>query len=230
MALGHGKSLFRLWASNFQSNFYARMSGLANNLIKNGYLKSDPIINAFFKISRLEFVPAGMELQADIDIPLPIGYGQTISQPRTVAFMMELLDPGVGQKILDIGAGSGWTTALLSEITGEGGKVMALERIKELLERGKINVDKYGFVEKGIAEFYLADGSRGFPKEAPYDRILVSAASQDIPESLKEQLKIGGKMVIPVKNSIIYLERKGEQDYYKKEYPGFSFVPLITKE
>jgi len=199
-------------------------------LIKNGYLKSDQVINAFFKISRLEFVPMGMETQADIDIPLPIGYGQTISQPRTVAFMMELLQPEAGQKILDVGAGSGWTTAILSEIAGEKGKVIALERIKELLEQGKENVDKYGFVKKGTAEFYLTDGGRGFLKEAPYDRILVSAASQNIPEPLKEQLKIGGKMVLPVKNSIVYIERKGEQDYYEEEHPGFMFVPLITKE
>jgi protein-L-isoaspartate(D-aspartate) O-methyltransferase len=203
---------------------------MINDLIRNGYLKSDHIINAFSKISRVEFVPEEIESQADVNIALPIGYGQTISQPMTVAFMLELLDPQAGQNILDVGSGSGWTAAMLSEIAGISGKVIAIERIEELSERGKENVDKYGYVKKGIAEFYSADGSRGFAEKAPYDRILVSASAQSVPQPLKDQLKIGGKMVIPVGNSIIYLEKKSEKDFLQKEFPGFSFVPLITKE
>ncbi len=206
------------------------MNKLISDLITNGYLKSDPIINAFSKIDRIEFVPDGMESQAEVDVALPIGYGQTISQPLTVAFMLELLDPRSGQTILDVGAGSGWTTALLAEIAGKAGKVIAVERINELLEWGKKNVDKYGYVGKGMAKFYLADGSQGFPQEAPFDRILVSASSPDIPQSLKDQLKIGGKMVLPVKSSIFYLEKKNEQEFLQEEFPGFSFVPLINEK
>lgn len=204
------------------------MQKLIRDLIESGYLKSDLIISAFEKIDRIDFVPEELKSQAYENVALPIGFDQTISQPLTVAFMLELLDPKSGQMILDIGSGSGWTVALLAEITGEKGKVIAAERIKELLEFGKNNVEKYSFIKKGVAKFYLADGSVGFMEEAPFDRILVSASSQSIPEALKSQLRVGGKMVIPVRNSIIYLERKSENDYYEKEYPGFSFVPLIT--
>jgi protein-L-isoaspartate(D-aspartate) O-methyltransferase len=161
---------------------------------------------------------------------LPIGYGQTISQPLTVAIMLELLDPKKGQKILDVGSGSGWTTALLSYVVGEEGKVVALEIKKELVEFGKENADKYKFVEKGIAEFYEADGNKGFPKEAPYDRIIVSASAECVPNALKEQLKVGGKMVIPVQNSLWYMEKKSDNDFYKEEFRGFVFVPLLTKD
>lgn len=169
------------------------MNKLINNLIKDGYLKSDLIIDAFSKISRIEFVPRELESQANVDIALPIGYGQTISQPLTVAFMLELLDPQRGQKILDIGSGSGWTAALLSEIVGETGKVIAIERIKELVEFGKKNIEKFSYIKKGIAEVHYSDGSCGYPKESPYDRILVSASSPKVPEPLKDQLKMGEK-------------------------------------
>lgn len=205
------------------------MSHLVNDLIKDGYLKTDLIIDAFSEMNRIEFVPPHLESQAEANIPLPIGCGQTISQPLTVAIMLELLDARRGQNILDIGSGSGWTTALLSYIAGEKGKVTAIERIPELCEFGKKNIDKFDFIKKGIAEIHCADGNKGFPRHAPYDRILVSAAAQDVPQPLKDQLKIGGKMVIPVHNDIWYLEKKGENDFYKEEFPGFSFVPLIEK-
>src|SRR5665647_107594 len=143
------------------------MSRLVNNLIRNGYLKTDAIIDAFSDVHRIEFIPDDLASQAEADIALPIGYGQTISQPLTVAFMLELLNPQAGQKILDVGSGSGWTTALLAFVVGEKGKVVALERIKELVEFGKKNVQKFSFYEKGIVEFYEADGTKGFPQEAP---------------------------------------------------------------
>lgn len=206
------------------------MSRLVNELMRQGYLKTDLIIEAFSKISRIEFVPHELEKEADANIALPIGYGQTVSQPLTVAFMMELLDPGRGQNILDIGSGSGWTTALLCYIAGSEGHVTAIERKKELKEMGENNVKKYGYIksgEGGIAEFYEADGTKGFDKNAPYDRILVSASATCVHNPLKEQLKIGGKMVIPVGDSIWYLEKKAENEFYKEEYPGFAFVPLI---
>lgn len=204
------------------------MSKLVNDLIRNGYLKTDLIIDAFSEISRIEFVPKELESEAEADVALPIGYGQTVSQPLTVAFMFELLDPQRGQTILDVGSGSGWTTALLSYIVGEKGKVIAVERVKELVAVGKQNTDKFGYVEKGIAEFHHANGSQGFARFAPYDRILVSASAEEVPGALKEQLKVGGKMIIPIRNSLWYLEKKGEKDFYKEEFPGFAFVPLIV--
>lgn len=206
------------------------MSKLVNDLIKTGYLKTDIIIDAFSEISRIEFLPQELENQAEANIALPIGYGQTISQPLTVAIMLELLDPQRGQKILDVGSGSGWTTALLSYIVGKTGKIVALEVREELKKIGEQNVNKFGYVTKKIADFYVADGSKGFSKEAPYDRILVSAATECVPNALKEQLKIGGKIVIPIWNSLWYMEKKGDNDFYKEEYPGFNFVPLIETD
>ena len=205
------------------------MNRLTNKLMKDGYLRTDNIIEAFANVSRIEFVPSDIELQADIDMPLSIGYGQTISQPTTVAIMLELLDPRSGQKILDIGSGSGWTTALLSYIVGKEGKVIALETVKELCDWGRKNADKMGFVKEGIAEFYNIDGSKGNEARAPYDRILVSATANEVPQELRDQLKIGGKLVIPIKNCLHYIERKGEDNYYEEEYPGFTFVPLVKK-
>ncbi len=206
------------------------MSKLVNDLIRNGYLKTDALIGAFEHINRIEFVPKELELEAQMDVALPIGYGQTISQPLVVAMMLELLDLHEGQKILDIGSGSGWTTALLAYVVGPKGKIIALETIPALSEFGKKNVDKYDFVKNGTAEFYNLDGSQGFAEQAPYDRILVSAAVNDgIPQALKDQLKIGGKMIIPVRSSIVYLEKKSEEEFYKEEFFGFTFVPFVMK-
>lgn len=205
------------------------MSKLVNDLINDGYLKTPLIIDAFSEMHRIEFVQSEFEEMADANIPLPIGHGQTISQPMTVALMMELLDPQNGNNILDVGSGSGWTTAILSFIVGSKGKVTAIERIPELCELGQKNVDKFKYVKDGIAEFHQGDGSKGYEHNAPYDRILVSAVTDDIPKALKDQLKIGGKIVIPIRNDIWYLKKNGENDFYKEEYPGFSFVPLIEE-
>ncbi|HLN18868.1 MAG TPA: protein-L-isoaspartate O-methyltransferase [Patescibacteria group bacterium] len=206
------------------------MSKLVFQLIKNGYLRSDLIIDAFWEISREEFLPEELAREAEANIALPIGHGQTISQPLTVALMLELLDPRRGHNILDIGSGSGWTTALLSYIVGKNGRVTAIEREGELKKIGERNVAKYGYLKDkkhGIAEFHVADGTKGFSKNAPYDRILVSASAESVPKALKEQLKVGGKMIIPLRHSIWYLEKKSENDFSKEEYPGFDFVPLI---
>lgn len=205
------------------------MNRLANNLIQKGVLKSDNIIRAFSEVNRAEFVPSDMVSEAEADIPLPIGYGQTISQPTTVAIMLELLDPKKGQNILDVGSGSGWTTALLACISGEKGKVTALERILELCQIGKDNLEKFDFLKKYSIDFQCINAVDGFSKNAPYDRILVSAEVEEIPQALKKQLKIGGKMVIPVHNSICYVEKRSEDDFYVEEFPGFIFVPFIVK-
>src|SRR6056297_1533626 len=120
-----------------------------DNLIKKGWLKTDRIINAFKNIKRKDFVKPDLKEISNYNQALPIGYNQTISQPLVVAFMLEKLDPKPGQKILDIGSGSGWTTALLAEIVGKEGKVIAIEIIEELMKFGKKNVRKYNFIEKG---------------------------------------------------------------------------------
>ena len=205
------------------------MSTLVSRLIQNGYLKSDAIIDAFSKINRIEFVGDELSGEAERDIALPIGHGQTISQPMTVAFMLELLDPKPGQNILDVGSGSGWTTALLGQIVGEKGRVIGLEIIDELIDKGKENAEKFGFISRKITEFKKGDGYQGMPELAPYDRILVSASCGECPSELKKQLKVGGKMVIPINQSLVYLEKKSEDEFMREEFPGFYFVPLVKK-
>ncbi|MEK7549292.1 MAG: protein-L-isoaspartate O-methyltransferase [Patescibacteria group bacterium] len=202
---------------------------LIDSLIKDGYLKTPEIIEAFKAIDRANFVPDELKGDAYINAPLPIGFGQTISQPLTVAFMFELLQPKKGEKILDVGVGSGWTAALLAFMVGEAGKIIGVERIPELKEMAEKNILQYGFVEKGIISVFLGDGSKGYKEEALYDKIIAAAAAkEDIPVEWKKQLKIGGKIVAPVENSIVVIDKTGKDEYNKKEYFGFSFVPLIT--
>jgi protein-L-isoaspartate(D-aspartate) O-methyltransferase len=203
------------------------MNKLINNLIRQGYLKTDSVIEAFSEINRVDFVSREMEAESESDVALPIGYGQTISQPATVAFMLEILSTEVGNNVLDIGSGSGWTTALLCHITGENGKVTAIERIPDLMKWGEKNVDKYSYLKKGIVQFHCSDGREGFSQNAPYDRILVSASCDSVPEILKRQLKVGGRMVLPIKNDLVFLEKKGENEFREEKHQGFAFVPLI---
>lgn len=203
---------------------------LIEELISEGWLKTPRIIEAFKKIKRIDFLPEDLKYLAQANEALPIGWGQTISQPLVVAFMLELLGPKEGEKILDIGSGSGWTTALLAEIVGEKGKVIGIEIVKELVAFGQENVKKYNFIERKIAQIFLGDGSKGFEKEAPFDKILCSASVQrEIPTAWKEQLKIGGKIVTPIGTSIFLIVKKSKEEFEKREYPGFVFVPLIEK-
>ena len=203
------------------------LENLINNLIKNGYLKTPEIINAFRKIDRVDFVSKELKSEAAVNAPLPIGYRQTISQPLTVAFMLELLEPKEGDKILDVGSGSGWQSSLLAYIVGKEGKVFAIERIPELSEFGRENSQKYNFEN---LEFIAGDGSRGYEKEALYDRIIVAASAfREIPAKLKKQLKIGGRLVVPVENSIWLVIKKAKDEYEGKEFPGFIFVPLVEE-
>ena len=231
---------------------------LIDSLIEEGWLKTPRIIEAFRKIKRVDFLPQEIKDLAELNEALSIGYGQTISQPLVVAFMLELLDPQPGNKILDIGSGTGWTTALLAQIVGQKGKVIAIDIIPELVEFGKQNVAKYNFlapyrtegsgagIEKGIVEFICADGSKGYKKEAPYDKILASASAETLPPVWKEEVKIGGRIVTPIGSSIWLFIKKSEGDeavvssspsllrgkssvFQETEYPGFVFVPLIEK-
>jgi protein-L-isoaspartate(D-aspartate) O-methyltransferase len=202
---------------------------LIDSLIEQRWLKTPRIIQAFRKIKRIGFLPEDMKDLAELNEALSIGYGQTISQPLVVAFMLELLDPQPGDKVLDIGAGSGWTSALLSEIVGDKGQVIAIEIIPELVEFGRKNIAKYNFIEKGIAEFVCADGSQGYEKEAPFDKILCSAEAKEVPRAWRDQLKTGGRIITPIGSSIWFFIKKSPEQFEEKEYPGFVFVPLINK-
>ena len=146
------------------------------------------------------------------------------------AFMLEQLDPKPGHKILDIGSGSGWTSALLAEIVGSKGKVIAIEIVSELKEFGEKNTSKYNFIKKGVVEFICADGSKGYAKKAKFDRILASASGRELPLAWKKQLKIGGRIVAPIGTSIWTFVKKSKNNFEEIEHPGFAFVPLITKD
>lgn len=209
---------------------------LIKNLIKKGILKTQLIIEAFKNIERINFVPENYKDFAYDDEPLPIGFNQTISQPLTVAFMLEILNPKPGQKILEIGAGSGWLTALLAYCVSKKNKfekhfpkIIAVERIQELKDLAEKNISKFNFIKKGIVELVLGDGSKGYEKEAPYDRIIASASANFIPVAWKNELKIGGKLVAPVLNSIEVYSKLEQDNFDVKIYKGFSFVPLIVE-
>ena len=200
---------------------------LVGELIESGYLKTQTLIQAFRSVDRSYFVPAKFKEEAYVNEPLPIGYGQTISQPLVVAFMLEQLSPKPGEKILDIGSGSGWQTALLAYIVGETGKVVAIERISELVKIAKENISKFNFIKKGIVELIEGNALNGYSKEAPYDKIIAAASGGELPEAWKEQLKVGGVIVAPVKHNIVVVKKLTDEKFEETSYPGFSFVPLI---
>ncbi len=203
---------------------------LVKNFIASGYLKTFHIIEAFKAIDRIDFIRSEFKGDAYLNAPLPIGYGQTISQPMTVAIMLELLEPAKGQKILDIGSGSGWQTALLAYIVGKEGKVFGIEILPELAEFGQKNISKHNFIKKGIVKIILGDGSKGLESEAPFDRIIAGAMVDEVPEVLKKQLKIGGRLVMPAGGSVWLVIRKSEDEFEEYEYPGFVFVPMVEGE
>ncbi len=197
--------------------------GLIESLARKNVLKTRSIVDAFIAVDRIDFIRPSSRRVAYADEPQPIGHGQTISQPYTVAFMLEQLQPRSGEKILDVGSGSGWTTALLAHIVGEKGSVLGVEIIPDLVEFGKNNLEKYPFPNAKIIQAGNAPGK----KEERFDKILASASARRTPPELVEQLNVGGVMVLPVRSSIYRIEKISEDKLEKKQFPGFAFVPLI---
>ena len=185
----------------------------------------DPgVINAFLKVERHKFIPEAMRNSAYADYPVPIGEGQTISQPYIVALMSECLDLSGDEKVLEVGTGSGYQTAILAELAGN---VYTLERFPGLAKRAETILRNLGY--SGV-KIKVGDGTLGWPEEAPFSRIIVTAAAPEVPPPLLEQLSEGGKMVLPLGETfsqMLTVIEKEEGRIRKEPICGCVFVPLI---
>lgn len=200
---------------------------LITHLEKRGMLSSPGIKDALNKVDRKRFVPSAMRAYAYSDEALPIANNQTISQPSTVVFMLELLGAKTGHKILDVGAGTGWVSCLLGEIVRKEGKVYAFEVNKEMGRVGFKNIEKHG-CENVL--FRITDAAEYWETYARYDRIHVAAAFKKIPDDLLKQLKIGGVLVAPTQDGFMWkITRKKEDMFVREQYYGFAFVPFIEE-
>jgi len=209
--------------SNEQRKSQQRQRMIREQLAARG-IRSPAVLRAFETIDRAAFVPQAYQGDAYADTPLPIGHGQTISQPYIVALSLQELAPQPGQRVLDIGSGSGYQTALLACLAGE---VYAIERIEELASRAQATLEQLGISN---VHFRTGDGSPGLPAEAPFDRIICAAASPTLPDAWAEQLAPGGRIVAPIGprdiQSLIRADKLGDK-ITTREICGVRFVPLL---
>ena len=187
------------------------------------------VLAAMRKVPREAFISMSQQPFAYDDSPLPIAAGQTISQPYIVAYMTEALLLEGGEKVLEIGTGSGYAAAVLAEIAGE---VYTVEYIKELADRSSALLAELGYDNVHVLH---GDGTRGWPENAPYDGIVVTAGGPQVPESLKKQLAVGGRLVIPVGGShsfqeLVRVTRVAEDEYEMEDLLPVRFVPLVGEE
>jgi len=204
-------------------DFQEKRQELVDKIIQAEHLKTDSVIQAFRKVQREIFVLPEHKDYAYADEPLPIFKGQTISQPSTVAIMTEALKAKKGNNILEIGSGSGYQAAILSEIVGSKGRVVTIERHHDLAEFAKKNLE--GRENVILIE---GDGTLGCQEYAPYDRIVITAEAPDVPKPLLDQLRDKGLLVIPIGNEMFLIEKKGNK-IGKKSLGYFAFVPLVGK-
>jgi len=194
-----------------------------------GHIRSEEVFNAMLAVPRDLFVPKELSSHAYEDRPLPIGMKQTISAPHMVAMMCELLELERDSRVLEIGAGSGYHACVIAEIAVKG-QVFSIEKIDGLSEMARENLKAAGCER---VEVVVGDGTAGYEKEAPYDRILVTAGAPEVPPSLVEQLKAGGRLVIPVGSrylqDLILIEKPEANRIERHNLGGCAFVPLIGK-
>jgi protein-L-isoaspartate(D-aspartate) O-methyltransferase len=208
----------------------SKHQGLRNqlvNILQNKGIVSKMVLEAISKVPRHLFIDSSFEDYAYQDKAFPIDAGQTISQPYTVAFQTELLEVKKGDKILEIGTGSGYQTAVLFTL---GAVVFSVERQNELFKKTSLLLPKLGIRPKHLS---FGDGYKGLPNHAPFDSIIVTAGAPSVPKALMSQLKIGGRLVIPVGdvNQIMTLIiRKTDTEFEKQELGDFKFVPLLENK
>lgn len=187
-------------------------------------MASDRVDAAFAAVPREWFLPRAQRRRAAYDGPIEIGHGQTNSQPRTVANMLRLLDVCEGDRVLDVGSGSGWTTGLLAHLTGPGGSVLGLELVPELVTSGRANLAHGDWPWARIEQ--ATPGVYGDPAGAPYDRILVSAEARELPATLVDQLTPAGRLVVPVAGEMLLVEN-GDGQPVVSRHGYYRFVPLV---
>jgi protein-L-isoaspartate(D-aspartate) O-methyltransferase len=201
---------------------------LVDSLKRRGYVTSKAVEAAMLRVPREQFLPVGVREEAYVDSPLPIGEGQTISAPHMVAIMAEALDLSPGHKILEVGTGSGYHAAICAEMIAPDGHIWTLERISSLASFAEGNLKSTGYAQ--LVTVIFGDGSKGFPEQAPFDRIFVAAGAPDIPKPLTDQLKDGGKLLVPVGGrfyqDLIRVTRV-KSKLSKENLGGCVFVPLI---
>ncbi len=193
------------------------------------FVPDEKVLRAMLRVPRHRFVPEYEQRAAYMDRPLEIGHGQTISAPHMVAIMCEILELAEGHKVLEIGAGSGYNAAVMAELVGKSGHIYTVERIEPLVNFAKKNLKETGYDNVTVL---LENGSLGYPRYAPYDRIAVTCAAPDIPETLLEQLKPGGIMVIPVgsySQELIRVKKDSNGKINRKKKGDVIFVPMIGK-
>lgn len=205
-----------------------RHKGMRNQLVNQIAHKGivdEPVLNAFREVPRHFFFDSAFTEHAYEDKPFPIGSGQTISQPFTVAFQTQLLEVQPGDKILEIGTGSGYQAAILAAMRA---RVYTMERHRDLYKRSQQIIERMGY--KRI-QFFLGDGFEGKPAYCPYDKIIITCGAPYMPESLLKQLKVGGCIVAPIgKGHIQEMQRwtqKEDGEFEKSSYGNFSFVPML---
>jgi protein-L-isoaspartate(D-aspartate) O-methyltransferase len=211
-------------------DFELKRQKLVDSLRRKGYISKPEVISAIMNVPRHFFVPESIEDASYLDRPQKIGLNQTISAPHMVGIMVEKLDLKPGHKVLEVGGGSGYHAAVVAQIVGKEGHVYSIEYLEGLAQWGRENIKKSGYED--IVTIIQGDGSLGYPNEAPYDRIYVTAASPEVPPPLMEQLKDKGKLLIPsggrYYQTLMFYEKKGNK-IVKKDFGGCVFVPLRGK-
>ena len=196
---------------------------------QNSIIKSDSLSNAFIQVNRADFTPAEFLSLAHMDYDIDIGYGCILNKPTTIAQILQILDPKPGKdiKVLDIGTGSGYVTALLAIACGNDSQIISLERVQFLTDIAKLNLEKYPEITN--TQIYLRDGTHGLKEQAPFDYIHISTAYEKVPEELSYQLKIGGRMVIPTTDKQIHLVvRASKSEFQETIHELFIFDKIST--